>query len=190
MLCAKCVTRRFQHVPLSTGLCCIISEVLMIVSIYVFEKKEDPSAIVGVEPLSSESSARAVTAFTSVTAVTAVAVTAVTAGTAVTAVSAVSAVTSGTAVVRGVDASVAPKHLSAEATRHSILKPTLSATVHHLHALVVTVLVVNMQHLPFLGIVPVFFCAGMGVRETLLHWFAACTSIGLYTLAFAFFKAR
>ena len=67
---------------------------------------------------------------------------------------------------------------------------TLSATVHHLHALVVTVLVVNMQHLPFLGILPVFFTAGMNVMDTLTHWFAACVSIGIYTLAFAFFKAR
>lgn len=67
---------------------------------------------------------------------------------------------------------------------------TLSATVHHLHALVVTVLVVNMQHLPFLGILPVFLTAGMNVMDTLTHWFAACVSIGIYTLAFAFFKAR
>ena len=28
------------------------------------------------------------------------------------------------------------------------------------------------------------------VKETLLHWFAACTSIGVYTLAFAYLKAR
>ena len=127
----------FLGVEAIAGLCCIISEVLMIISIYAFEKKAKSSITVTMIPeedmLSEE---------------------------------------------------IATKE------HYWCSKQKLSATVHHLHALVITVLVVNMQHLPFLGIVPVFFTAGMGVKETLLHWFAACTSIGVYTLAFAYFKAR
>ena len=142
----------FLGVEAIAGLCCIISEVLMIISIYMFEKEEDTTSTIKDEKVT---------------------------------------------VLSHKSGEVEISTKSGESLGHQeeksvswFFKPTLSATVHHLHALVVTVLVVNMQHLPFVGILPVFFTAGMGVKETLIHWFAACTSIGLYTLAFAYFKAR
>lgn len=141
----------FLGVEAIAGLCCIISEILMILSLHVFEKSEDKSLLVKGDLKDNM-------------------------------------------VVLGPDqADISETILtSSERERKQNLPAsgTLSATVHHLHALVVTVLVVNMQHLPFLGILPVFFTAGMSVRDTLSHWFAACVSIGMYTLAFAFFKAR
>ena len=121
----------FLGVEAIAGLCCIISEILMIISIYAF-KGEEGSILI----------------------------------------------------------TKAATKLNGEEEQPRSLKNTLNATVQHLHALVVTVLVANMQHLPFIGIVPVFFTAGISVRDTLTHWFTACVSIGIYTLAFAFFKAR
>ena len=125
----------FLGVEAIAGLCCIISEILMIISIYAF--KGDEGSIL---------TAKAATKL--------------------------------------------PGEEDDLLEQHRSVKNTLTATVQHLHALVVTVLVANMQHLPFIGIVPVFFTAGMSVRDTLTHWFMACVSIGIYTLAFAFFKAR
>lgn len=125
----------FLGVEAIAGLCCIISEILMIISIYAF-KVEEGSVII----------------------------------------------TNAASNFTGEEVCVLKQHSS--------VKVALTANVQHLHALVVTVLVTNMQHLPFLGIVPVFFTAGMSVRDTLTHWFTACVSIGIYTLAFAFFKAR
>ena len=131
------------------GLCCIISEVLMIISIHVYEKKDKTldttkaKIILESLPIPVE--------------------------------------------VGKVDTNTKSEE---KATQCPLLKESLSATVHQLHALVITVLVANMHYLPFLGIAPVFFTAGMSVAETLTHWFAACVAIGLYTLAFAFFKAR
>jgi hypothetical protein len=139
----------FLGVEAIAGLCCIISEILMILSLHVFEKKEDKLSFAS-EGLKAK-------------------------------------------LVASGQADISDSILtSSEKERKQNLPAlgTLSATVHHLHALVVTVLVVNMQHLPFLGILPVFLTAGMNVMDTLTHWFAACVSIGIYTLAFAFFKAR
>ena len=143
----------FLGVEAIAGLCCIISEILMIISIHMFEKIEEPSTEVIIAQ--SERSTK------------------------------VSEEESNRASVKSYDLS--GKEIKQQ---HWYLKQKLKAVVHDLHALVVTVLVVNMQHLPFLGIVPVFFIPGMSVREIFLHWFAACISIGLYTLAFAYFKAR
>lgn len=139
----------FLGVEAIAGLCCIISEILMILSLHVFEKKEDKLSLAN-ENLKTNNASSGQT---------------------------------------GIAKSILT---SLEKDRKQNLPDvgSLSATVHHLHALVVTVLVVNMQHLPFLGILPVFLTAGMNVMDTLTHWFAACVSIGIYTLAFAFFKAR
>ena len=150
----------FLGVEAIAGLCCIISEILMIISIHVFEKIEEPSTEIIFAQ--SERSTK------------------------------VSEEESDGASVKSHDLSGNEIKLQIGIIKqqHWYLKQKLKAVVHDLHALVVTVLVVNMQHLPFLGIVPVFFTAGMSVREIILHWFAACISIGLYTLAFAYFKAR
>jgi hypothetical protein len=139
----------FLGVEAIAGLCCIISEILMILSLHVFEKKENNLSLAS-ENLKAK------------------------------------LIASGQAATSG-------RILTSSGEERKQNLPavgTLSVTVHHLHALVVTVLVVNMQHLPFLGILPVFLTAGMNVMDTLTHWFAACVSIGIYTLAFAFFKAR
>jgi hypothetical protein len=61
--------------------------------------------------------------------------------------------------------------------------------VRHLHSLLAIVFVTNMQHVPFLGIYPVFALSGLPLLEALVHWVAACVCIGLYTLVFAYFKA-
>lgn len=144
----------FLGVEAVAGLCCIISEVLMIVSIHVYEKKDN----------AIEAAKKDAGGSTSVTA------------------SSVSGSTVGVADI---------KTANEEGTKKCpLLKESLSTTVQQLHALVITVLVTNMHYLPFLGIVPVFFTAGQGVEETLSHWFAACVSIGVYTLAYNFFKAR
>ena len=150
----------FLGVEAIAGLCCIISEILMIISIHVFEKVEEPSKEIilaqseRIEKVSIEETDRL--------------------------------------SIKSYDLSSKEITLKIGIVKQQqwYSKQKLRADVHHLHALVVTVLVVNMQHLPFLGIVPVFFTAGMSVKETFLHWFAACVSIGLYTLAFAYFKAR
>lgn len=139
----------FLGVEAIAGLCCIISEILMILSLHVFERKGEKMSLVN-EDLKTNLVAPGQTDISE------------------------SILTSS----------------EKESKQKLPAVGTLSATVHHLHALVVTVLVVNMQHLPFLGILPVFFTAGMNVMDTLTHWFAACVSIGIYTLAFAFFKAR
>lgn len=139
----------FLGVEAIAGLCCIISEILMILSLHVFERKGEKTSLAN-EDLKTN------------------------------------------LVVPG-QTDISENILTSsekESKQNLPAVGTLNATVHHLHALVVTVLVVNMQHLPFLGILPVFFTAGMNVMDTLTHWFAACVSIGIYTLAFAFFKAR
>jgi multisubunit Na+/H+ antiporter MnhC subunit len=131
----------FLGVEAIAGLCCIISEILMILSLHVFEKKEDKLSFAS-EGLKAK------------------------------------------LVVSG-QADISDSILTSSEKERKQNLPALGT-----HALVVTVLVVNMQHLPFLGILPVFLTAGMNVMDTLTHWFAACVSIGIYTLAFAFFKAR
>ena len=45
------------------------------------------------------------------------------------------------------------------------------------------------QYLPFLGILPVFFVAGLPLASTIVHWFSACVCIGIYTLGHAYFKS-
>ena len=140
----------FVGVEAFAGLCCIISEVLMIISIHVYEKKD--------KALDAAKEAKNTLVFSSLPA-----------------------------EVGKPDVKTTNEE---KAKQCPLLKESLSTTVHQLHALVITVLVANMHYLPFLGIVPVFFTAGMSVKETLTHWFAACVSIGIYTLAFAFFKAR
>jgi hypothetical protein len=145
----------FLGVEAVAGLCCIISEVLMIVSIHVYEKKDN-----AIETAKKKEAA----------------------GSASVTASSVSGSTVGVADIKTTSEEGAKKC--------PLLKESLSTTVQQLHALVITVLVTNMHYLPFLGIVPVFFTAGQGVNDTLTHWFAACVSIGVYTLAFNFFKAR
>ena len=146
----------FVGVEAFAGLCCIISEILMIISIHVYEKKDKR----------------------------------------LDATKAKNTIESSTlpATLDKVDIKTINEKKEKEMEKPKqcplLQKENLSTTVHQLHALVITVLVANMHYLPFLGIVPVFFTAGMSVTETLSHWFAACVSIGVYTLAFAFFKAR
>lgn len=144
----------FVGVEAFAGLCCIISEILMIISIHVYEKKDNKLDATKIKN-TLESSAVSAT-------------------------------------LEKVDIKTTSAEKEKEKAKQCPLlrKENLSTTVHQLHALVITVLVANMHYLPFLGIVPVFFTAGMSVTETLSHWFAACVSIGVYTLAFAFFKAR
>jgi hypothetical protein len=128
----------FVGVMALAGMCCIISEILMIISIHVYEKQ--PTVL---QPTPS-----------------------------------------------------ALKDEAAEdSTRPSFSTPWASTpwrlVVRDLHALVVTVCVVNMQFLPFLGIFPVFAILRMDtLSATLVHWFSACVTIGVYTLAHSYFKAR
>ena len=146
----------FVGVEAFAGLCCIISEILMIISIHVYEKKDSKLDATKAKN-TLESSALPAT-------------------------------------LEKIDIKTTSAETEKEKKKAKqcplLRKENLSTTVHQLHALVITVLVANMHYLPFLGIVPVFFTAGMSVTETLSHWFAACVSIGVYTLAFAFFKAR
>jgi hypothetical protein len=128
----------FLGVTAVAGSCCIISEILMIISICVFEKEDDVNKIPVLPP----------------------------------------------------EGIVTKEFRVDRIGEFSFFKPTMKETVQNFHGLLISVLVVNMQFLPFLGIIPVFFTAGLTVMETLFHWFAACTFIGVYTLVFAYFKAR
>lgn len=126
----------FLGVTAVAGSCCIISEILMIISICVFEKDVNKISVLPPEGI------------------------------------------------------VMKEFRVDRIGEFSFLKPTMKETVQNFHGLLISVLVVNMQFLPFLGIIPVFFTAGLTVMETLFHWFAACIFIGVYTLVFAYFKAR
>lgn len=116
------------------GVCCIISEILMIISIHVYEKQ--PAVVPPKEDAAADSASR-------------------------------------------------------PAFSYPWRSTSWRMVVRDLHALVVTVAVVNMQFLPFLGIFPVFAILRMdSLSTTLVHWFGACVTIGVYTLAHSYFKAR
>ena len=150
----------FLGVMALAGGCCVISEVLMIISIHVFEPIQAIPPIakppVGLVPSGGDQAAISVSA-------TGVPV---------------------TAAEEDADAAAAALllQLSAVARRPAFSSPWRSTPwaviVRDLHALVVTILVVNLQYLPFLGILPVFLTAALPLVETLTHWFCACVVSG------------
>ena len=140
----------FLGVMALAGGCCVISEVLMIISIHVFEP------IQAIPPLAKPSGGDQAAISLSATAVP--------------------------VTTAEVDAAAAAAALllqiSADARRPAFSSPWRSTPwaviVRDLHALVVTILVVNLQYLPFLGILPVFLTAALQLVDTLTHWFSAC----------------
>ena len=206
---ASCFTIGFEiflGVMALAGACCVISEVLMIISLHVYVKTPEPLS----PPLPPTPPAVAVAS-----------------------TAAAAAPVPATSLTTPPATPIRAKARSARAVAVSVADGPAFSTpwrttpwsvvVRDLHALVVTVLIVNtqvrvclcvracvtshhsaqrvphsvpccvvpvlLQYLPFLGILPVYFVAGLPLAQTIIHWFSACVCIGLYTLGFAYFKA-
>ena len=144
----------FLGVMALAGGCCVISEVLMIISIHVFEPIQaiPPLAKPQVVLIPSDGDQSSIS---------------------------VSATALSTTIAAEDTAAVSLLQLFADASRKPAFSSPWRTTpwaiiVRDLHALVVTILVVNLQYLPFLGILPVFLTAALPLVETLTHWFSAC----------------
>lgn len=75
-------------------------------------------------------------------------------------------------------------------TARSRKDSSIIVLVRSLHDFLITVLMVNVQYIPFVSLYPIFLLSGMGFVNASIHWWCACLSICLYTAVYLLFKAR